>query len=444
MQKITLPIAGMHCKSCEILIGSKLLKVDGVQQVQVSQKNACADVYFEEKKPNTADMHQAVVDAGYTVGKAGKLPWITRDVQMYRDFTKALIIFAVLFFVIKGLGLTELSVDTQNKGLLIVFVVGLVAGISTCMALIGGLVLGFASRHAELHPEATRIQNFRPHIFFNGGRVVGYTVFGGIIGLAGTAFKLSTPLLGGLTLFVGLVMIFMGLKLVEIFPALKQKSLTLPTKLAKTLGIKQDVHEYSHKAAFVTGALTFFLPCGFTQAMQIYAVSTGSFTKGALIMGLFALGTAPGLLGIGGLSSLFQGAKARVFFMIAGIAVILFGFYNIQSAQLLLVKPVTQSEQNTTVTKTGDVQEIYMTQDGRGYNPKNFTVTLGQKVRWIIESKNPYTCASQLRVPSYGIEKDLVQGQNIVEFTPTKTGPIQFSCSMGMYRGVINVVESTL
>jgi sulfite exporter TauE/SafE/copper chaperone CopZ len=442
MKKITLPITGMHCRSCEIMIGSKLLKVPGVKQVQVSQKNSLADVYYETEEPNKQEMHQAVADAGYIVGVPGKLPWISKDTATYRDFTKAILLFIILYFVIQKLGLTELSVDSTNKSFFMVLVIGLVAGVSTCMALIGGLVLSFTARHAEVHPEATKMQRFRPHLFFNGGRILGYTFFGGIIGLLGTAFKLSTPLLGFLTLLVGLVMIFVGLKLIEIFPKLREKSLTLPPSVSKFFGLQKDTQEYSHKGAMIAGALTFFLPCGFTQAMQIYAVSTGSFTKGAIIMGLFALGTAPGLLGIGGLSSFFQGKRARVFFMLAGIAVILFGFYSIQSSLLLLTPQEKTSTENVAPqNQNGETQEIRMTQDGRGYNPKNLTVTLGKKVRWIITSTNPYSCASSLRVPSYGIEKDLDAGENIIEFTPTKLGRIPFSCSMGMYRGVINVVE---
>ncbi|NCP77121.1 sulfite exporter TauE/SafE family protein [bacterium] len=45
--------------------------------------------------------------------------------------------------------------------------------------------------------------------------------------------------------------------------------------------------------ALGSGALTFFLPCGFTLAMQAYAITTGSFITGALTMMAFALGTAP-------------------------------------------------------------------------------------------------------------------------------------------------------
>ena len=157
-------------------------------------------------------------------------------------------------------------------------------------------------------------------------------------------------------------------------------------------------------------------------------------------MGLFALGTAPGLLGIAGLSTLFKGNRARIFFMVSGIAVILFGIFNLSNAKLLLSK----GNLNTnipTVTTSNDVQEIRMTQSARGYSPNNFTIKKGTKVRWIIHSTSPYTCASSLIVPKYNIERDLTSGENIIEFTPTQSGTIPFSCSMGMYRGSFQVVD---
>ena len=115
-------------------------------------------------------------------------------------------------------------------------------------------------------------------------------------------------------MMVGVVMLILGLQLTGVFPRLQSFSFTLPKSVARVFGIKDDGKEYSHRSTMITGALTFFLPCGFTQAMQLYAVSTGSFTQGFLIMGLFALGTSLGLLGVGGLSSIFKGKKAKLFF----------------------------------------------------------------------------------------------------------------------------------
>ncbi len=434
-------ISGMHCASCEILIGKELKKIPEIQNVQVSHKTGIANISYNNTPPSEEIIEEAVKNAGYSLGNNKTLPWISKDKKDYENLFKAAAIFIIIFLIIRMLGLADLSVNTESKSISVAFLVGLVAGISTCMALIGGLVLALAARHSEAHPEATKLQKFRPHVFFNLGRILGYAFFGGLVGLLGTSIKPSTTTLGVITIVIALVMIFLGLKLIEIFPRLKNKSITLPSGIARFFGLDKNIKEYDHFAASMTGALTFFVPCGFTQAMQIYALSSGSFTRGALIMGLFALGTAPGLLGIAGLSSLFKGQRARIFFMVAGIAVILFGFFNLSNARLLLSKEnLITPATNTTSTDT-DVQEIQMTQSARGYSPNTFTITKGKKVRWIINSTSPYSCASSIILPKYGIERDLKSGENIIEFTPTEIGNIPFSCSMGMYRGSFQVVE---
>jgi uncharacterized protein len=345
-----------------------------------------------------------------------------------------------VYYFAKSFGLLTLDVNAESASFFVVLMVGLVAGVSTCMALVGGLVLGISARHAEAHPEISTKQKFTPHLYFNLGRILGFGFLGGVLALLGSALQPSAGTLGLMTIIIGGVMIFLGLKLVEIFPALKEKSISLPKGISKFFGMHKEQKEYSHKGSFITGALTFFLPCGFTQAMQLYAVSSGSFVDGVLIMSLFALGTAPGLLGIGGLASVFKGKKARVFFATTGLAVIILGWVNINNGSQLIfqgkAKTIAPSANNSL-----EIQEIKMTQESSRYSPNILTVEKGKKVRWIITSANQFSCASSIVMPKYGISKNLVKGENIIEFIPTEIGEIPFSCSMGMYRGKFIVVE---
>src|SRR3989344_2256286 len=443
MLKLILPIRGMHCKSCELLIEEHLKSIPNIKKVHVRHQTGRAEVYYQGDEPSPESLNQAVTAAGYAIGDKDKLPWVSRNAQDYQYLVIAALILFGLYLLASRLGLLNLSINANNNfGLLVALVVGLVAGISTCMALIGGLVLGIAARHADLHPEASAAEKFRPHLFVNLGRILGFAVLGGLIGLVGSALQPSNNFLGIMTMFVGAVMIFLGLKLIEIFPILKDKSITLPKSISKLLGIHRDDREYSHKGAFWAGALTFFLPCGFTQAMQLYAVSTGSFLSGALIMSLFALGTAPGLLGIAGLTSVLNGKKAKLFFMTAGLAVIFLGWFNVSNASNIIHFHLqTPGNAAGNAVTNNQAQEVRMNQDASGYKPNYSTVKKGQLVRWIINSTNPYTCASSLVVPSYGISRSLTKGENVIEFTPTQAGEIPFSCSMGMYRGKFVVVD---
>jgi sulfite exporter TauE/SafE/copper chaperone CopZ len=440
MRSKTIPIRGMHCASCEILIGDNLKQVPGVCDVKVNHRTGEAVIQFDANEPSEGRIRQAVKDAGYDLGKNGKLPWISSDEKDYMDLARAAVIVFFLYLFARWLDIGSIDIENvQKTGVFVALLVGLVAGVSTCMALVGGLVLSLSARHAELHPEATPIQKFRPHIYFNIGRIVGYGVLGGLIGMIGAIAKPSTTVLAVLTIVVGAVMVFFGLKLIEIFPALKNKNITLPTSVARFFGLGKDVKEYSATGSVLLGAMTFFLPCGFTQAMQLYAISTGSFTQGMMIMGLFAIGTAPGLLGIGGLTSVFSGRKARVFFMVAGLIVIWLGWINIVNGRYLLGNKL--AARNNPVVESGESQIVRITQNAYGYSPNVVTIKKGKPVKLIVNSTSAFSCASSLVIPSYGIGENLKAGENIIEFTPTEAGEIPFSCSMGMYRGKFIVTE---
>jgi sulfite exporter TauE/SafE/copper chaperone CopZ len=441
MYKLIVPIRGMHCKSCELLIEDNLKQIKEIKKCEVSHVSQRAKIWYENDKPPLSQISKAVETAGYFVGQEDSKHWLSRNPRDYYFLANAGAILLLLYIMAQMFGLSELSTNFSQKSIAMAGLVGLVAGVSSCMALIGGLVLALSARHSELHPEATRMEKFRPHLFFNLGRILGFAALGGLIGLIGGALQPSIRTMSILTLIVGGVMILLGLKLIEIFPILQRVDITMPKFVSRMLGIKHDAKEYSHKSAALGGALTFFLPCGFTQAMQLFAISTGSFVQGALIMSLFALGTAPGLLGVGGLSVAFKGSKAKLFFATAGLAVIMLGAFNVNNASQILFPQNAQAIKPLTAAATGNIQEVRMTQSGAGYSPNQFTVKKGNTVRWIINSTNQFTCASYIVMPSYGIHQPLKAGENVIEFTPTQTGEIAFSCSMGMYRGKFIVTD---
>jgi len=453
MNKKTIPIRGMHCASCELLIEEQLKELPGVQTVSVSRRRQEAEITYRGGL-SMAKVEEAVKEAGYSVGDADALPWITPDKKQYDEIALAAGILLVLYFVLKGTGILNASFNPGDSpaSLVVVLTVGLLAGVSTCMALVGGLVLGMSAKHAQSHPEATTVQKFRPHIFFNAGRIAGYFVLGGLIGLIGQAFQLSGTLLGALTIGVGLVMLLLGVQLTQLSPRLSSWAISLPAGLSKKLGIKQKhEREYSHRNAAMVGVLTFFLPCGFTQAMQLYAMSTGNFWSGALIMATFAVGTTPGLLGVGGLTSALRGIMAQRFFKLAGLAVVGLAVFNISNGlnltglPVILSTAVQEAGQIAEVQQEGsdnkDVQVVRMEQSGSGYSPNKFTVQAGVPVKWIVNSTNPNSCASSLYSQQLGIRRTLQLGENVIEFIPKETGQIRFSCAMGMYTGVFNVVD---
>jgi len=449
----TISIKGMHCRSCEMLIEDNLLKVKGVNKVSVSHTKGIARIYHD-RKLNTQAITAAVNSAGYDLG-TDDLPILSNNLTDYIDLGWAIFIVAALYIVAKSSGLFNLTdlLSGSYSNLWLVLLVGITAGLSSCMAMVGGLVLGISAKFSEDHPHASVAEKFTPHLVFNSARVISYSLFGGIIGLAGSVIQLSPVFIGILTVLVGILMLILGGQLIDIFPILKKISFTIPKRISRLVGIKDQSHStYTHKNAALLGSFTFFLPCGFTQAMQLYAMSSGNWLTGALTMGVFALGTSPGLLGIGGLTSALKGIWAKFFFKTAGVVVIFLALTNLSGGFILLglntsIQTLLGSfSKEPSVTQTpgvvdlGNLQEVYMTQNISGYSPNFFIIKKGIPVRWIINSTSAYSCASSLIAPKLGIRKNLKTGKNIIEFTPTQTGTIPFSCSMGMYSGSFKVI----
>jgi len=445
------PIKGMHCRSCEMLVEEKLSHLPEVVRSQASFTRKGVDIYYHGQKPNDQEIAEAIREAGYEIGIDKPKTWFNHNMSDYQDLGVAFFVFVLAYLVLKNFGVFSWGTNLTASAfsLPIVLLIGLTAGFSTCMALVGGIVLGIATRHAEAHPEANAWQKFRPHLFFNAGRIASYVFLGGLLGLIGSAFQLSTNITGLLTVAVGLVMILVGFQLLDIFPWLTNWKFTLPKSVSRLFGIKTHVQEYNHKQAVIAGALTFFLPCGFTQAMQLYAVSSGNFLAGALIMGIFALGTAPGLLSVGGITSVVRGVFAKRFFKFAGLVVGALALFNLMNGSRLLGWDFNPAANATSATYMQDpnvklangVQVVRMAEGNFGYAPNKFTIVKGIPVRWIIYAQAPYSCASSMVVPTLNLRFNLKPGENVVEFTPKTAGAINFSCGMGMYTGRFYVQE---
>ena len=459
-KKLLVPIKGMHCTACEILTEEKLATVSGVLSVKSDHMRACAVIEYAEAEPNEAALKQAIKGAGYEYGTDEVS--VESQVNNYYEFAQALIVFLGLYLVAKITGLTELvNMKTDVvMGPSIVLLIGLAAGFSSCMALVGGLVLSVTARYAQVHKDLNTSalrrgsvlstgakERFVPHVYFNIGRVLGYAFLGALLGVTGSAIHLSIGLSGWLIIIIALVMIVMGLKLIGLFPVFNRLELALPKSVLAWFGLRERSEEkYSSTKTMILGALTFFVPCGFTQAMQLYALSSGSALTGAMTMGLFALGTAPGLLSLGGLVSIVKGKWSSVFFRLAGIAVLAFALFNLRNGWNLVGASgfAWSQTKSVQVEESSDKEEqiIRMTQTARGYSPKNFTVEAGRPVKWIIDSQNANTCAASIVAPKIKVNMQLKAGENIIKFTPRETGTISFTCSMGMYRGTIEVVEA--
>ena len=331
MNKIyTFHVHGMHCNACVLMIESELKELPGITHVKASLHDHSVEVTgnFDEKTPEAIaiELTTPLKPHGYIVSIEKQT-----KVTNWSDFKIAVPIalaFAVLFVLLQKLGIVNL-VGAGNVTYGTAFVIGIIASLSTCMAVVGGLVLSMSATFAK---EGDRV---KPQLMFHGGRLVSFFILGGVIGAVGSAFTLDTSATFILGLIIAIVMFILGINLLDVFPWAKKIQPSMPKFLGKHA---HSVSKLNHALTpLLVGIATFFLPCGFTQSMQLYTLSTGSFVSGALTMFTFALGTLP-VLALVSFSSFTvkNSPKSGIFFKTAGLVVILFAIFNLINSLVII------------------------------------------------------------------------------------------------------------
>jgi sulfite exporter TauE/SafE len=429
-------------------VGTALRRLPGVEGVEVSLPRGSA-VLTVTRTPSDAELGSALESAGYELGR---MRWLSGDPAVWATFALALVAVTALVALALGLGLAEIPGQLSGPGggsLLLVGLVGLAAGVSTCMALVGGLVLSISAAHAAGTPPDAQpafLGRMRPHLVFNAGRITGFVVLGALLGAVGGAFSVPTRLMGVVILAVAAVMAILGIRLTEVSPRVAAWAPHLPARMADVVSRGSQAERYSDVRAAALGAATFLLPCGFTQAVQLFALTTGSALSAGLIMGVFALGTTPGLLALAAVPEVATASRRRdTALRVIGVVVLAFALVNVSAGLRLLGwtssagAPVAATV-SPNVTLGRGMQTVTMTQAPGGYTPADTVVYAGIPITWIVESTSKWDCSAFLRVPSTGTSVDLQEGRNAIALPALPEGTTSFTCVMGMYSGTFQAI----
>lgn len=164
-------------------------------------------------------------------------------------------------------------------------------------------------------------------------------------------------------------------------------------------------------------------------------------------MFLFSLGTVPLMFGLGAISTFMSSkfthrlAKASaVLIMVLGIIMVSRGF-NLLGFDTAVASPESGVRAAGSIARVeGNVQTVTTDLEPGWYAP--IILQRGIPVRWTIraERSDLNGCNNPVVIPQYGVEKKLVPGDNIIEFTPTEEGNVTYTCWMGMIKGKISVV----
>jgi copper ion binding protein len=453
---VTIQVEGMTCGKCESRIEKAVGELDGVQEVKASAGISEVWVKYDPARAALGSMYEAIRRAGYeVVGRKGapvasapvaSTPAATAKktsgASLYRFLGLVAVVAAVYLIIRYTVGFNFLPAVSQSMGYGLIFVVGLLTSLH-CVAMCGGIVLSQAAAPiAASAPAAGFSSRFLPNLLYNGGRVISYTIVGGIVGGLGSLFSLSTALKGAMPVIAGAFMLFLGLRMLGIFPWLSRLRIRLPGIAGRKFSAAAR-----GRGPFVVGLLSALMPCGPLQTMQVYALGTGSFFAGALSMFLFSLGTVPLLLGFGLVSSLLSAKFNARMLKASGVLVLFLGLVmftrgiSLFGIALPALRPAAYSGTGIAVARLADGgQEVQTRVESGRYYP--LIVQAGVPVRWILKvtADDLNGCNNPVTIPQYGIRKQLVPGENLIEFTPTQAGTIGYTCWMGMISSYIKVV----
>lgn len=448
MKRKKLYISGMTCINCQKKIESVLKNTPGITDVSVSYETGVAEFDCDEEKITIDQIRKQITDLGYGVSEKS----FSRKEVLIRT-AREIVVIGILFGILQYFGipnrLAPNSLADTGMGYGMLFVIGLATSVH-CIAMCGGISL--SQTLAKNTSEKVAGTMFRNTLSYNLGRVISYTVIGGILGAVGglagigDSLKSSVVFQGMLKLFAGILMVVMGVNMLGLFPRLRKLRLRFPAFHKRSMR--------KSRTPFVIGLCNGFMPCGPLQSMQIVALVSGNAATGAFSMFCFSMGTVPLMLGFGSAIAVLGKHFTRQVMRAGAILVVVMGFSMMSQGGTLagigngienrtsVVSNKNENEQAVEADNTDEttgVQIVSSTLQPGTY--PDITVKAGEPVKWTIEAPEGSIngCNYKIIQQDFGIEHVLEEGENVIEFTPTKAGTYTYTCWMGMITGKIYV-----
>lgn len=424
MRTLYIKIDGIHCSHCTSVIRAALMKLPSVQSVHL--KNNIAAVRCA--KPLSPEvLAKTICDAGYVT----KPEWISQDIRNLRDHVRiaeyllilsGILLFSWLLKRIFGFDIFSMipTIDsTITFGMLTV--TGLLTSIH-CVSMCGAINLSVAAGSSKAH--------WLNPLVYNVGRLLSYTFIGGMVGAIGSVFTLSNRLTGMAILLAGAVMLLMALSMLGML------DFHLPSLF--------NLHVRSGNA-FAVGLLNGLMPCGPLQAMQLYALSTGNWTLGALSMFLFGIGTVPAMLLVGILASYLSGRRRAILNKVSAVLILVLAVSMVSRGLLALGVDISGSSSERddylAATMYDSYQQVEFDLNYGSY--ADIVVQKGVPVRMVIhaDSSRLTGCNNAIKSGQLGFSSDLHAGENVILFTPDEEGSYPYACWMDMIRNTIFVID---
>jgi sulfite exporter TauE/SafE/copper chaperone CopZ/plastocyanin domain-containing protein len=440
----------MTCANCQNRIEKKLKSLEGIKIADVDYSAGTAKITYDEALIDLASIKSAIERLGYTTpDKEGSGRAALQAVGI-------LVIILALASLLRLFSTSSIAASfplaEEGMGYGMLLVIGLLTSVH-CIAMCGGINLSqsLAGSSTENPNAAQKLKlDFSlilPGILYNTGRLISYTIVGFVVGALGSVITVSSLFRNIVLLVAGILMVIMGINMLGLFPFLRHFTPKLPRFFTKEIDAQK-----AGRGPLVIGILNGFMPCGPLQAMQLYALSTGSPVRGGLSMFLFCIGTIPLMFALGAAGGILSGTRGSAFsrraiqvgaILVAAMGVVMFT-NGLSGAGFNPANPLSLSS-----TREGGGFEPVMQNGVQIINstllPNRYpaiTVQQGIPVRWIINAPQGSIngCNNRIFIREYGIQHTFVSGENVIEFMPEKAGRFGYSCWMSMIRSSITVL----
>lgn len=338
-----------------------------------------------------------------------------------------------------------------------IFLTGLFVGGLTCLAVQGGLLAATLAQREEerLKDQTKKSGNAIPILSFLAAKLIVYTILGFLLGWFGSLFILSVTAQTIIQFAVVIFMIGTAFNILNVHPIFRYFVIQPPHFLTRL--VRKESKSNNIFAPAILGAFTVFIPCGTTQAMMALAIASGSPLLGAMILFTFVLATSPAFFIFGFVVTKLGETLREKFMKAAAYLIILLAVFNLNNALALTGSSFTldniwkgftctitfcNSQTLGSQALSQPVTQASINIKASGYSPNNFTVRKSTQITIKLTNTGGGGCTQAFTIPSLGIQKIIPLGMSeTITFTaPSEVGELPFMCSMGMFRGVINVI----
>ncbi|PWH17113.1 MAG: hypothetical protein DDG60_03040 [Anaerolineae bacterium] len=344
---------------------------------------------------------------------------------------------------------------------LLAFITGLTTGGLSCLAVQGGLLASSLANQIERdllqtpsappkkakHPIRPKRPNAAlPILLFLSAKLVAYTLLGLLLGWLGSFLAFDPITRAGLMIVIAIFMVGNGLRMLNVHPFFRNFVIEPPrfiTRAIRKTAVRNETTAGPDTATpLFLGALTVFIPCGVTQAMMAAALGLGNPLSAALFMFAFTLGTSPVFFFIAYFATQVGATLEKHFMRFVAIVVLFLGLVTFDNALNLLGAPsvsgiLTTQQANASTAEAADT--LTLQAENNGYVPARLTARADSPITLTIITENTTSCARDFVIPALKYYVLLpVSGTETVQIPPQPAGTtMRFTCSMGMYTGLI-------